>query len=108
MRKVARVGPLVKNRQIRLIRRTQFSEPTGYLGPRLELCLTKSALMPEVSYLPCKAGGSDSGSRGLMGVAMSVMASSSEQPEEKPARRAARELMNEEFLDARVDEGALP
>ena len=41
---------------------------------------------------------------------MSVMASSSKNPEEKPARRAARELMSEEFLDdlmSRVDEGGL-
>jgi putative transposase len=41
---------------------------------------------------------------------MSVVASSSKNPEEKPARRAARELMSEEFLDdlmSRVDEGGL-
>ena len=41
---------------------------------------------------------------------MSVMADPPERPEEKPARRAARELMSEEFLDqlmARVDEGDL-
>jgi putative transposase len=41
---------------------------------------------------------------------MSVVASSSKDPEEKPARRAARELMSEEFLDdlmSRVDEGTL-
>ena len=41
---------------------------------------------------------------------MSVMADPSEQADEKPARRAARELMSEEFLDrlmARVEEGDL-
>jgi putative transposase len=41
---------------------------------------------------------------------MSVMADPPEQADEKPARRAARELMSEEFLDrlmARVEEGDL-
>ena len=34
---------------------------------------------------------------------MSVMAESSKDPEERPARRAARELMDEEFLDRLMD-----
>jgi putative transposase len=41
---------------------------------------------------------------------MSVMANASDQPDEKPTRRAARELLSEDFLDelmSRVDEGDL-
>jgi putative transposase len=41
---------------------------------------------------------------------MSVMADATEEPESRPARRAARELMSEQFLDdlmAQVDQGGL-